>query len=154
MQDWLLDGFRYDLWANRLWLPVAGCDWEEVADEGALDELPDEPQARMRNVFTHIVWGQKMWLDRLGAPVAADGEAWLEALHEGWLGLVRAHDPEEPLRYERPTGDTVERPMSDVAWMLINHGTYHRGQLREIADRAGLDYPETDVTVWRKPLIL
>ena len=70
----------------------------------------------------------------------------------GMDGVRAGPEPTDLQRYERPAGDVVSRSVSDVAWHLINHGTFHRGQLREIADQAGMEWSETDVTLWRTPL--
>jgi uncharacterized damage-inducible protein DinB len=39
--------------------------------------------------------------------------------------------------------------VSDIAAHVVNHGTYHRGQLRERAEADGLDdFPETDLILF------
>lgn len=39
-----------------------------------------------------------------------------------------------------------EHMLSEVAHHVFNHGTYHRGHLRGLADAAGFeDFPETDL---------
>ena len=149
MREWLIDGFRYDLWANRLWLPVAGCDWEKVGLPDSDDLVVTDPAARLKDCLTHVLHGQRMWLARLGVAINAEGEDWLDALHTGWVDLVSEHEATYEFEYVRPNGETIARPLGDVGWHLINHGTYHRGQMRETADLAGLDWPETDVTTWR-----
>jgi uncharacterized damage-inducible protein DinB len=149
MREWLIDGFRYDLWANRRWAPVAAGTLEEVGWPDSSDEIPTEPKARMADTFAHILWGQRIWLERLGVEVCAEGLGWLDALHERWISTLSERDPAERIEYRNTKGVPFNRPIGDIAWHMINHGTYHRGQLREIADCAGLDWPETDFTFWR-----
>lgn len=148
MREWLLDGFRYDLWANRLWMPVATPDMRKVT-VARPSEMPQEPRARAAEVFVHILWAQRVWLERLGAPVEAEGEGWLPALYEAWEQVLSSRAMDEIVAYRNLRGMPFEQAVGDIATHVLNHGTYHRGQLREIADNFGLEYPETDYMIWR-----
>lgn len=149
MREWLLDGFRYDRWANRQWVSLAMGSLEEVGWADSVGDVPLEPKARAAEVFAHVLWAQRIWLARIDVSVVAEGEGWIDALYEAWVAVLIARDPAEIVRFDHPKRGPQERSIGDMAWHVVNHGTYHRGQLREIAELAGWSWPETDVSRWR-----
>lgn len=159
MSDGLRNGFDYDLWANRLWAPVAMAGasadaWARIAEPPSIAPLPTEPRARAVSVFVHILRVHRIWLSRCGAEVTAVGEGWLPALYEAWGDQIDRRAPSELIAYPNPdpVGGSLVRTFGDVAWQTVNHGTYHRGQLREILGAIGVAVPETDVAIWRPAL--
>jgi uncharacterized damage-inducible protein DinB len=42
-------------------------------------------------------------------------------------------------------GEPFLQPNHEVVRHVINHGTYHRGQLRMLAELDGIAWPETDM---------
>src|SRR6185503_7940306 len=119
------DMFKYDLWANKLWLDT-------------LLKFPDP--GRPDEVMTHILAAQWRWLDRcnrafdLGFTSTAKTEApsvtLAEQLNEVWLGILDIVPPDRSVSYQNSDGDDVSVPFGDVARHVVNHGTYHRGHLR------------------------
>ncbi len=132
----LQEGFDYDLWANRKWLE-------------ALPNLPFEAQAR--RTLDHIVGAQHIWLTRCLSEEEAgqrlsDLAQDLEAKHAGWTELLRTCDPGAFVSYTTLSGDSWFNTVEQIARHVVNHGTYHRGQLRGLAEAAEfMDFPETDL---------
>src|SRR5205823_5270298 len=106
MKDWLIEGFQYDVWANRLWVEtlkrvepniVAPAAMVRVTIAGPWPDFPtNHPLSRAGEVFAHLLWAQRIWLERVGcsvAPQQADGLQWIDALHEGWVETLTMHDP-------------------------------------------------------------
>ena len=114
---------------------------DEVGWSDSPDEIPSDPLARAADVFAHIAWGQRIWLARCGTTVRSEREGWLQALHDGWVAEVELRDPAEAIAYDHPVQGPISRPFSDIARHLMNHGTYHRGQIREIVEPLGLSIP-------------
>ena len=131
----LLELQDYDLWANRRWLAV-------------LPEMPDPTRAS--NIFMHILNAQHHWLGRVmseeEAGVRSDDLAIeLERLYTAWRDILVNCDPNAYASYERE-GQAHFHMVSEIAHHVFNHGTYHRGHLRGLADAAGFeDFPETDI---------
>lgn len=128
MRDFLIEGLEYDLWANQKWSPMAG------------------QLAQVEPILRHVLRSQRIWLERcLGEesmrawPEALDDA--LKAANEDWIELIRISDPEAFVTYER-NGNAHFETIEQIARHVINHGTYHRGQLRGLAE--GLEFPETD----------
>ncbi|AIE86944.1 DinB family protein [Fimbriimonas ginsengisoli] len=145
MRDSLIEGFQYDLWANRQWVDmlkrvepniIAPAALVRVAIAGPWPDFPtNHPLSRAGEVFAHLLWAQRIWLERVGtsvAPEKADGYKWVEALHQGWVDELQSRDPEERIAYRNSSGRPFERSLAEIARHVVNHGTYHRGQLREI----------------------
>jgi len=147
MREWLLESFKYDHWANRIW-----ADWLAiVADERLLElgnrqaALPDFPEgpARANEVFCHSVWANAVWLRRIGEDILFEGydpAQWLETILAGWMRVFQTRDLDERIEYCNFRGEPGNLSISEIARHVMDHGAYHRGQLREICD--GRDFPQ------------
>lgn len=130
----------YDLWANRQWLAV-------------LPKFQDQEAAQ--KVMTHILFAQWAWLRRAVAGTKADvkippepleaSEPTVLAFHKAWKSLLtQVPDRSAVIKYNTFKGDSFENSIEEIYRHLLNHGTYHRGQLRALAEAESLDFPETD----------
>jgi len=138
MADWdaLADGFRYDAWATGLWL-------ECLNRKGTGD--PD------RAILTHTLSASTIWLLRCQGEspakmpeVELTPEA-LAAASSGWLTLLQGETDDRIIHFSRTTGEKMSLTVSEIANQVINHGTYHRGELRGLCRARGdEDFPETD----------
>lgn len=141
MREFLLRGFDYDVWANRKWIE-------------ALGRFPDGTEAL--NVFEHIVNAQRVWLLRCGIVVQqVENVAFsdlIQSYSSTWKGFLEDADLNAEIEYTSFAGDEYISLLGDIASHVINHGTYHRGHLRALAERAGIEFPETDLIAYsRKP---
>jgi uncharacterized damage-inducible protein DinB len=132
----LLRGFRYDLWANRIWVVSLG-----VFDNPIPAQL----------VLEHILTAQRVWLDRCGMVLFPDAEnvalsELFSMTNQAWRALLETVPLDATITYRNSEGVGFQQPLVDIALHVINHGTYHRGQLRGLAQAEGLeDFPETDL---------
>lgn len=132
----LQEGFDYDHWANRLWLEV-------------LPRLPFE--ARAKEILHHILKAQHIWLERCISEeevrsFSDDLASESVRLNEAWKDLIRICDPEAFVSYTNSRGESFFNTIEQIAKHVINHGAYHRGHLRGLAEAAGTDeFPETDL---------
>lgn len=141
MRDLLADGFRYDLWANLKWLSV-------------LDRFED--RARAEAIFRHILGAQRIWLARslseeevpaLPEPLAEG----FRLINAAWLEFLRISDPEAFVSYTNFKGESWFSTVEQIARHVINHGTFHRGQLRGLAQAEGWDdFEDTDLIRWMR----
>ena len=137
--DWLAflkAGFEYDRWANRAWL-------SSLNGFRNLD--------RPFQVLDHILKSQVTWLERCGVEherIAEDQplENLFGTMAEAWIQLLDEADLDELIQYSNSGGETFSQPLVQIALHVINHGTYHRGELRGLAEADGFkDFPETDL---------
>ncbi len=151
MKDWLADGFDYDAWANRLLANVVHLgpsDFLVLRSPGPYQDFPADLRLRLNCVFTHLLWAERIWVERCGIFVEVpedDSKAWIDSLHEAWRGAVGSIDPDKRILYSNFAGVANDRSFGEIARHVITHGVYHRGQIREIFGQLGGDSPSTDL---------
>ena len=134
LADVLRESFDYDLWANRLWLPLLA---------------PGEQEAELA-VFKHILAASTVWVTRLegtsltAMPDVPATEDYLTELHRRWIAAFDRFKYGDVVAYRNTRGDSFTSCFGDIVRHVINHGTYHRGQLRGMCGLKGLPFPETD----------
>lgn len=132
----LKNGFEYDRWANRQWL----------ARLGGFKHME-----RPLQVLEHILGAQKTWLTRCGVDLEqVTTDQPLERLFgttaDTWIQLIDEVNLDEIIDYTTSAGVKYSQPFAQIALHVINHGTYHRGHLRGLADAEGYqNFPETDL---------
>ncbi|MDE2125220.1 MAG: hypothetical protein KGJ62_01365 [Armatimonadetes bacterium] len=132
--------FDYDAWANRRWL-------DALADKGWPE--PD------RAVFTHILAASDIWLQRVNGaspaemPTPEPSAATIATLSREWKVALKHRPGDLMVFYKRTTGEPLHLPLSAIVRHLLNHGTYHRGELRGLCRSRGDDaFPETDYALF------
>ncbi|MBL8047784.1 MAG: hypothetical protein JNJ45_03785 [Chthonomonas sp.] len=126
--------FTYHAWANDLWVAAA-------------PNLPFADQAN--DILRHIAMAQNRWLGRCWnedeqAPEEPDTAAWLSATNARWREFIAMADIEAFINWERE-GKVMYLTLEDIVRQLINHGNYHRGELRGLCRAHGVEeFPETD----------
>ncbi len=132
----------YDLWANKRWLD-------------ALERLPNVERARA--IYQHILSCQYNWLATVmsfeeSGTVSDDLVAETDRLFTAWRDVLLNGDPNAYASYERQ-GVPQFHMVGEIAHHVFNHGSYHRGHLRGLADAAGLEcFPETDLIRWYREI--
>ena len=139
---------------------------------GAADRLSDEERRRDRGAFwgsihgtfNHLLWGDQMWMSRLGGwpkpdvvqrdsatlvadyetlrreRVAADAriEAWASGLSQEWLRG-------ELTWFSGGSQREMSKPRAVLVVHLFNHQTHHRGQAHALLTAAGQSTGATDL---------
>lgn len=133
----LVVGFDYTIWANRQWV-------ETVA------KFPDPTRAN--EVLRHMAFWQREWLRRATQHIEGKTIDMLddippgEALEQGardWQNFLYRHSDQD-FKYQSLENEENSLPLHLIAKQLIFHSTYHRGQLRALAEEIGVDFPDTD----------
>ena len=140
LRDDLIELLTYDLWANEQWAPLVG-------------QMSDRPRAA--EVWDHILRAQIIWYDRSinEGDMPTLPEDRVEALRvstQTWIDLMRICDVTAYISYKTMSGEQSFSLISDIVRHLVNHGTYHRGELRAYAAELGLAFPETDFILWKR----
>ncbi len=140
----LSEGLEFDLWANRRWFGyLQSQGWPE----------PD------RTIFQHVMAAQDVWQQRCfggsptAMPVFEPTEGKLVDLHEGWQKILVAREDDPLIHFHRITGEAGHLRLSQIIGHVIDHGTYHRGELRGLCRGRGLeDFPETGLAMYYSTL--
>lgn len=133
-----------------------GClDYEAWADEQWMNTLVRfEDRERATNIMRHIAgcyWGWLPvvveWQDKADEEI--DLEVDLSAGLRRWRQVLRERDLSELVSFTVGKGFKREIKIGELLHHVLNHGTYHRGQLRGLAEAEGMvDFPETDVSTF------
>jgi uncharacterized damage-inducible protein DinB len=139
--------FDYNDWANRRALEAAG----RLSDEQFVRPLGSSFSS-VRDTLMHICGGEWIWFERFQGrspasipndsavrTVAALAEHW-RPQGEGLLAFVRSltqADLQRVLEYQTFNFGPYKNPMWQSLQHLVNHGTYHRGQVATMLRQSG-----------------
>lgn len=93
-----------------------------------LDSIPGASEIEAHHIEAH-----RHWLERVGSSAKPSD---IEEIVEAWKEAI-PRDPDEL----GPAG-----PFSAVVTHVVQHGTYHRGQMRELAGER--NFPDTDFAIF------
>lgn len=153
-----LELFAYNAWANRLILDAAG-------------QLPDEQYVRdlkssyggVHGTLAHIVWAEHLWLNRWlvrpnpAVPQGKDLQTlaevrarWDEVEAERGRLLARITDAGlDETRIVKPSsGGEYTHTFRQMLRHVINHSSYHRGQIVTFLRQLGAKPPSTDLILF------
>jgi len=157
--------FAYNHWANRRLLSAAG----RLNPEDFMRDLLSS-HASVRGTFVHIIGGQWVWLrlwvgepsseivarcDALWDPEKFPDVASLEAadaaLEEEQISFIESLTEERLSahpRFKNFQGQEWELSLSEMMQHVVNHSTYHRGQIVTLLRQLGQEPPGTDFSTF------
>jgi uncharacterized damage-inducible protein DinB len=156
-QDDFVSLFAFNRWANGKML--AACR-KLTAEQYAAEPVPG--WSSVRSTVVHIAIVTEGWLRGLAAdrdesvateaelPAVDDAERLLEKAYRMLDVLLPALTPDrlaQPVTLRR-RGRTATLPPWVLLRHLVNHTTYHRGQVASKLKRFGVQQPETDLVYW------
>lgn len=132
------------------------------------DQVSQDRGSSFRSLFdtlNHVYLAELVWLRRVAgqpntkladldspADLSALGQAWPE-LHQAWIEQARTFSGEDwsrPVVLRNSQGAEIALPHWQIVLHLVNHGSYHRGQLATMLRQAGIKPPGTDlITFYR-----
>lgn len=146
--------FAYNRWANARVL-------------GSVADLSEEDYARpvggsfstLRDTLAHLYGADWVWLERFGGRSPRElpagqqtptpnalRERW-EKVEEGWAGLANGVETgrmRETLAYQNFKGEDLSYRVGEVLVHLVNHSTYHRGQVATLMRQLGATPASTE----------
>jgi len=150
--------YRYNSWANEQVL-------EATSRATTADFIRDlkSSYGSLRDTLTHIVWAEWIWLQRwkgvsptlVFAPadfpdVASLRERLQTVVVErsAFLGDLPAERLLRPLEYRNLKGEVWRYPLWQQLSHVVNHSTYHRGQVATMLRQLGATPAPTDLLVY------
>ncbi|MGH9195564.1 MAG: DinB family protein [Acidimicrobiia bacterium] len=150
--------YRYNRWANgRVFEAISGLTRDEfVKDLGG-------SYSSVRDTLTHIVWAEWLWLQRWRgtSPQTVFDTAdfpWPAALKARWLEVeveqrafvevVTAERLLSVVPYVNLQGRTWQYALWRQMYHLVNHSSYHRGQVITMLRQLGAQPVSTDFLVF------
>jgi uncharacterized damage-inducible protein DinB len=142
----------YTLWADRLCLETAaGIPHEALTRDAGVSF------GSLLGTLAHILRSQRRWLARFTGQMLPDPAQVpdLESLTAGWaetaaqLEFFLASLTEDQLAADLTWEDSELGPVTRPLWQpvthMVNHSTYHRGQVVSLMRQLGYQPPETDL---------
>ena len=133
------------------------------ADELMLSAVAENVPADIAALQTlqHIYLGEMVWFERVSgkedaligdlkapADIAGLQRSW-PPLHRLWLDWGAAvSDWDTIVPHRNQKGERFRMPAWQIALHLVNHGSYHRGQVAAVLRAAGFTPPATDLIVY------
>jgi len=158
MTDDLLALYDYNVWAN-----------ERVVL--TLRQLPEADYVRdmgggwpsVRATFVHLAGATDAWAERFAGkdvlvlPTATDLPGLEDAValllraekkHRAHLGTLSRETLDRPFSWKNLSGEVKTAPFGIVVRHVVNHQTYHRGQIASMVRRLGGKPLATDMVRW------
>ncbi len=146
---------RFNVWANTLM-----CDWLTSKDGRLMDRELKSSFPTVNTTLAHIWFGEHIWFRRIhgerfeninlvceGKPVTFISEGLLRQSMDfmEYTAALKAEDLDRMVEYRLFSGETDASPLADIIHHIMNHGTYHRGQLVTMGRELGFEeVPKTD----------
>lgn len=142
MKEYFTRLYQYNEWANKRVLQAM--ERQHVTDEKTL------------LLFSHLLSAHFLWLHRIKGLPPPDVKLWegyslarlRELAEEGsrqWnLFVAEGVSFNRILKYRNYAGDYYETNVEQIMIHLVNHGTYHRGQIASLMRQNGLEPINTD----------
>lgn len=150
MKEFFLKWYSYNAWANRR---VIGClERQAITDEKIL------------TVMGHLMSANFIWLNRIKDLPKSKYELWgkydvpalkqmVEEADEQWMNFIHEHENfDRVLKYRNYVGDYFESNVQQIMIHLVNHGSYHRGQVAMLLRQRGFEPINTDFITYDRVL--
>ncbi len=153
----LREMFDYNYWARDRQLQACAA----LSEEQVLRPMGNSFSS-LRDTLAHLVGAEWIWLERwLGrsprALLRAEEFPSLASLRERWqaveremreyLGKLNETALTKPLTYVNIKGETWTYPLWKTLYHLVNHQTYHRGQVTTLLRQLGAQAVPVDFLV-------
>ncbi len=148
--------FGYGSWATALMISVAEALTREQIEAPATSSFPS-----IGATLAHIVGAEWLWLRRWQGESPPSMPIWtgtstlpeikaelatVEAERAAFLDRLTDADLEGVVSYRGFDGKTFAHPLGQLMRHVVNHSTYHRGQLATLLRQLGQAPPNTDFT--------
>jgi uncharacterized damage-inducible protein DinB len=150
--------YRFNSWANEQVVFAAS----RVTEEDFIRDLKSS-HGSVRDTLVHLVWGEWIWLQRwkgvsptlvFSASEFPNAEPLRERFHavaaerSAFLGALAAERLLQPLEYRNVKGELWRYPLWQQLYHVVNHSTYHRGQVTTMLRQLGATPAVTDLLVY------
>lgn len=157
-QDDLHSLYAYNRWATAL---VVSAVRSLTPEQYAQQPVPG--WSSVRDTVVHVAGATDIWLRRLrgevvtvrpteqDVPTLDDAVRLFDQAHDGFDQLLATLTPERLrsiLHYRNLAGQEFRQPIWAVLRHVVNHATYHRGQIASKLKRLGFSCPDTDFAFW------
>jgi uncharacterized damage-inducible protein DinB len=149
---------RYSAWATRRVLEsTAGLSPDELSRDLG------NSYGGVHGTLKHIYQADSIWFDRLmGAPTSdlskyepsSGFSEWIPLLdgYVKWAEQLNAADWDRIVSYRNVKGESLQTPVWQIVLHLVNHASYHRGQVTTLLRQIGRAPVGTDLIAYYRSL--
>jgi uncharacterized damage-inducible protein DinB len=142
VKKYFLKLYAYNYWSNKRVL-------------GAIQEQ-NVTDSKILQLMGHVLAAQYLWLHRIKGLPAPDVKLWgeytlikllemAEDVGNQWIDFVESTDNfDRELTYRNYTNDPYTNNVEDIMIHLVNHSSYHRGQVAMLLRQKGYEPINTD----------
>lgn len=150
--------FDYNRWANARLLAVAASLPPEALERDLGSSFPS-----IRATLAHMLGADWIWLRRWkGTSPTGLPEDWdlstLDTIRARWreveeelselLTGLTEEQLSSPVHYRNTKGTPYTNPLGDLMRHVVNHGSYHRGQIVTLLRQLGAEPVSTDLVLY------
>lgn len=127
--------------------------------DALLERVGKNPEKSLL-LINHTLNAQEIWNARIDGKPGAVGvwdirpieklKSINKANYENALRIVDEYDFEKIIRYTTSRGETFENTVRDILFHVINHSTYHRGQIATDCKLQGITPLVTDYIFYKR----
>jgi uncharacterized damage-inducible protein DinB len=152
------DLYAYNRWANHRVLDATSRLSPEAFTKDLGSSFPS-----VRDTLVHIVSAEWVWLSRWrGNSPSGVPDSWdvstFEAVRANWAAVERDQEAfisgltrealGQKLAYRNTRGEAFEQPLWQMLRHVVNHSTYHRGQVVTLLRQVGAEVVSTDLILF------
>jgi uncharacterized damage-inducible protein DinB len=156
----ILDLYAYNRWANDRVLDAAAALTPVELDRDLKSSFPS-----VRETLAHILTAEWVWLSRWngvspGGPPAGWDLSTLDGIRGRWSEVERERAAllasldddalERTIDYRNTKGEPFSSPLVHLLRHVVNHSSYHRGQVVTMLRQLGHAAPATDLVIYHR----
>jgi uncharacterized damage-inducible protein DinB len=156
-----LEEFR-DLFGYHRWANARVLDATAALSQGQLDRDLGNSFGSVRGTLAHILGADWVWLSRWRGTSPTKSPDWdvsthallrarwreVESEQKAFLDSLGDADEDRVFQYVTFKGDAFSNRLGETFRHLVNHGTYHRGQVVTMLRQLGVKPPQTDLILY------
>lgn len=161
MKELLRQLAAYNTWANQRLFEVIAAMPEELVKQDIPSSFSNIHLTILHMWDAESIWWQRMKLQEVVVPPsvnfsgrvaeAIQGLQHQNKLWEEWIASVNEMGLEHVFSYYNTKRELFKQPVFQVILQVMNHGTYHRGQLVNMMRQLGQQkIPGTDFIMWSR----
>lgn len=146
MKQKFLELFDYNFQTNEKLIYLMEPDWKR---------LPERAIQLINHILSaHSVWNARILLQVSNHPW--DMHPYEELIqinsdnHTQTHTILEKFDLNEIISYQNTSGVEFQNKLEDILFHLVNHGTYHRGQIAMLFRESGIDPMVSDYIVYKR----
>jgi uncharacterized damage-inducible protein DinB len=152
--------YAYNRWANRRVLAPAAALSAEERGRDLGSSFPS-----LQATLAHVLGAEWIWLERWngrspsGLPGDWDLSEWpalerrwneVEAAQARFVAALAEPDLQRAVDYRTTDGTPYVAPLGQLLRHVVNHSTYHRGQVVTMLRQLGAAAPSTDLVLYHR----